>query len=332
MARSRNIKPAFFVNEQLADVEPLGRILFIGLWTIADREGRLEDRPRKIKVEILPYDDCDVDLLLTELHQKGFIVRYEVEDKKYIWIRKFSKHQNPHIKETQSIIPEYCSQNYPQVYPQTYPQVCPQADQNEKVVLSEEDPDALTATRDSSIPDTSTGNSDSFPADSLILIPDPPTLIPELFKLESGAESNLGSNSGSESESEDEVEVEVDEEASEKPTDTIAGRTGITRKTKTAAAATVEKELGRSLSPLECEQVLNWEKKYGSQLVKEALKIAILKGACRLKFIEAILLEWEKANVRSYHEVLNYELQRKGKGRVTYLTSSEKSLEGLYEL
>ena len=36
MARARNIKPAFFDNDELAENEPLGRLLFIGLWTLAD--------------------------------------------------------------------------------------------------------------------------------------------------------------------------------------------------------------------------------------------------------------------------------------------------------
>jgi hypothetical protein len=61
MARARNIKPGFFANDVLAEIDPLGRLLFAGLWTIADREGRLEDRIKKIKAQILPYDDCDCD-------------------------------------------------------------------------------------------------------------------------------------------------------------------------------------------------------------------------------------------------------------------------------
>lgn len=105
MARARIIKPGFFMNDELAEVEPLGRLLFAGLWTIADREGRLEDRAKKIKVEILPYDDCDVDFLLDELHNRGFITRYSVNGKKYIQIVNFSKHQNPHQNEKASSIP-----------------------------------------------------------------------------------------------------------------------------------------------------------------------------------------------------------------------------------
>jgi len=105
MARARNIKPGFFTNDMLAEIEPLGRLLFIGMWTIADREGRLEDRPKRIRAEVLPYDDCDVDGLLNELKQNGFIIRYEVGGNRFIQIVNFVKHQNPHVKESASTIP-----------------------------------------------------------------------------------------------------------------------------------------------------------------------------------------------------------------------------------
>lgn len=105
MARARNIKPGFFINDELAEIEPLGRILFAGLWTIADREGRLEDRPKKIKAEVVPYDNCNVDKLLQALHDKDFIQRYEVNGNKYIAILNFKKHQNPHKNEAPSVIP-----------------------------------------------------------------------------------------------------------------------------------------------------------------------------------------------------------------------------------
>lgn len=108
MSRARNIKPGFFENELLAEIDPLGRLLFIGLWTIADREGRLEDRVKRIKAKILPYDDCDVDKLLDELAKRGFIIRYEVEGSRYIQVTNFKKHQNPHVKEVQSTIPAPC--------------------------------------------------------------------------------------------------------------------------------------------------------------------------------------------------------------------------------
>lgn len=105
MARARNIKPSFFTNDTLAEIDPLGRLLFAGMWTIADREGRLEDRPKRIKAEVLPYDDCDVDGLLNDLQKHGFILRYEADGQCYIQILAFTKHQNPHVKESASTIP-----------------------------------------------------------------------------------------------------------------------------------------------------------------------------------------------------------------------------------
>lgn len=105
MARMRTVKPGLFSNDVLAEIEPLGRLLFIGLWTIADREGRLEDRPKRIKAEVLPYDSAEIEPLLQELHRRGFITRYQVSGSGYIQINNFTKHQSPHVKETESTIP-----------------------------------------------------------------------------------------------------------------------------------------------------------------------------------------------------------------------------------
>jgi hypothetical protein len=75
LMRIRTIKPEFWKSEHLADLPPFARLLFIGLWNCADREGRLEDRPKRLKAELFPYDDVDVDALLSVLAKWGFIVR-----------------------------------------------------------------------------------------------------------------------------------------------------------------------------------------------------------------------------------------------------------------
>ncbi|MEB3881297.1 hypothetical protein ODJ72_22395, partial [Pseudomonas guariconensis] len=105
MARSRNIKPGFFSNEHLAELDFATRLLFIGLWTEADREGRLEDRPRRLKMALFPADNVDLDRMLDDLDHLGFIKRYAVGDVKAIQIINWSKHQNPHVKEAKSTIP-----------------------------------------------------------------------------------------------------------------------------------------------------------------------------------------------------------------------------------
>lgn len=104
--RARNIKPSLFKNEVLGTADPLLTILFEGLWCEADREGRLEDRPLRLKAEILPYrNDADVDALLTWLKDFGFIARYEANGLKVIQVLKFSDHQRPHNNEVESVLP-----------------------------------------------------------------------------------------------------------------------------------------------------------------------------------------------------------------------------------
>lgn len=104
--RARNLKPGFFKNEQLAELPYECRLLFAGLWCVADREGRLEDRPRRIKMELFPGDSCDVDDMLNQLHRHGLIVRYEEGQARYIEVSNFLKHQHPHQKEPPSLIPK----------------------------------------------------------------------------------------------------------------------------------------------------------------------------------------------------------------------------------
>lgn len=105
MARSRNIKPGFFSNEHLAELDFATRLLFIGMWTEADREGRLEDRPKRLRMALFPADNVDVDRMLNDLAAFGFIQRYEIDGKRYLQIDSFTKHQMPHHKEVASVIP-----------------------------------------------------------------------------------------------------------------------------------------------------------------------------------------------------------------------------------
>ena len=104
--RARNVKPGFFKNEDLVECDLSARLLFIGLWCLADKEGRLEYRPKKIKAEIFPYENFNIEKLLFQLADKNFIQIYNVNNYNYIQILNFTKHQNPHVKELESVIPE----------------------------------------------------------------------------------------------------------------------------------------------------------------------------------------------------------------------------------
>jgi len=106
MARARNIKPNFFKNELLGVADPMINLLFISLWTLADKSGRLEDRPLRIKAETFPYrENIDVNGYLTELQRLEFICRYYVDGVGYIQVLNFEKHQAPHKTEKESVIP-----------------------------------------------------------------------------------------------------------------------------------------------------------------------------------------------------------------------------------
>lgn len=105
MARIRSIKPAFFTSEDTCRCAPLARLLFLGLLTEADKAGRVEDRPWQLKIRLLPNDECDVDELLWQLVDRRLVRRYVAGDKPVIQIVNFGKHQKPHPKETESVLP-----------------------------------------------------------------------------------------------------------------------------------------------------------------------------------------------------------------------------------
>jgi hypothetical protein len=105
MARTRSIKPSFFKNEYLAECEPMARLLFIGLWTLADSQGRMEFRPLRIKAELFPYENCDILGLLKQLADKGFVRAYESGDVKVLEIPTFGDHQRCHPDERDEGLP-----------------------------------------------------------------------------------------------------------------------------------------------------------------------------------------------------------------------------------
>lgn len=146
MARARNIKPGFFRNADLVELPVEARLLFIGLWTIADREGRLKDRPKQIKMEIFPADNYDCNDLIQQIADTGMLTRYEHGGIRYLQITNFTKHQNPHRDEQASTIP---AQGTPDAAQVKEPAETPISDQiTPKKHANEEDapctPDACT--------------------------------------------------------------------------------------------------------------------------------------------------------------------------------------------
>jgi hypothetical protein len=109
MGRIRTIKPQYFRHEEIFEAEkrsgmPL-RVIYAGLWTVADREGRFEWKPRILKLDVAPFDDLDFEAALVVLCQIGVIAKYAVKSKTYAHIPSWHKHQQVNVREAKSTIP-----------------------------------------------------------------------------------------------------------------------------------------------------------------------------------------------------------------------------------
>ena len=103
MARIRTIKPVFFTSEQVVDLSPMARLLFIATWCEADREGRMTWKPRTFKIRYFPADECDIHALARELIDSGLVVLY---GDGLAYIPSFSRHQHVNPRETRSTLPD----------------------------------------------------------------------------------------------------------------------------------------------------------------------------------------------------------------------------------
>lgn len=86
-----------------------------------------------------------------------------------------------------------------------------------------------------------------------------------------------------------------------------------------------EQEFGRALSPLECEALTQWidEDKYNEELIEAALREAVLCGKVNIRYIDRILLEWQRNQVRTIHDAMNYSKKFRQKG-VLYQSQNEE--------
>ncbi len=105
--RSRVIKPDYFQDKDVNKLNEKDQKLFIGLWTLADKNGMLEYIPEVISGFIFPYHTkYNIPKMLENLENSGFIEIYSKESKEYLRVVNFQKHQNPHPKEAQYNIPD----------------------------------------------------------------------------------------------------------------------------------------------------------------------------------------------------------------------------------
>lgn len=103
MARIRTIKPEFFTSEDIVDLDPISRLLYISLWCEADKEGRLIWKPKTFKMRYFPADNCDIDVMCAALVSSGLI---ELYGDGYAFIPSFKDHQHINPRESDSKLPD----------------------------------------------------------------------------------------------------------------------------------------------------------------------------------------------------------------------------------
>lgn len=107
MARIRSVKPELFTSVQVGRVSHSARFFFVGLFTQADKLGRIEWQPERLRALLFPYDVpvVDVEALAAELVSAKLVRFYDAGDAWVLEIPKFVLHQRPHPKEAESRLP-----------------------------------------------------------------------------------------------------------------------------------------------------------------------------------------------------------------------------------
>jgi DNA replication protein len=79
----------------------------------------------------------------------------------------------------------------------------------------------------------------------------------------------------------------------------------------------IEKEFGRTLSPMEYEIIKEWlNNNISEELIKEALKEATYSGVSNLRYIDKILYEWGKLGIKTKEDISKKKKNRKENKKV----------------
>ena len=105
--RTRQVHPDFWKSDSMAELSLFGRLLFIAMWSMADRDGLLLYRPKRILVEAFPYDGFradKVDSAVERMKLLGMVrqIAAEGQDKTCLEIVNFAEYQSIHPKEAKS--------------------------------------------------------------------------------------------------------------------------------------------------------------------------------------------------------------------------------------
>ena len=102
MPRIRSIKPDFWSDEKLAGLDPLDRLVFLGLISMADDAGRLIDNLKSIDGQLFPVTDHSSRESLETLARLSRISRYTVASGQKViqvvnWHHQRIAHPSTHV-------------------------------------------------------------------------------------------------------------------------------------------------------------------------------------------------------------------------------------------
>ncbi len=111
MARLRNriVKAEFWSDGELLRWPLAKRVMYQGLWAIAEDSGCLEDDPFEWRTQLL-ISPLDLGITLemftewrNELVAAGKLIPYQAEGKQYVYIRTFHEHESPRNPQSPSL-------------------------------------------------------------------------------------------------------------------------------------------------------------------------------------------------------------------------------------
>ena len=89
MPKMRGFKAEIWTDDKFVELDPLARLLFMGMWSYACDNGHLDDKPKQIKMRVLPTDDVDPVVLIDQMVDLGMVRR----DEDGLTIPKLREHQ-----------------------------------------------------------------------------------------------------------------------------------------------------------------------------------------------------------------------------------------------
>ena len=110
MARKRMIDPSIWQSEDFGKLSNLAKIVFIGLFSLADDEGRGRANPMYLKSNLFPYNEdmrsADIEKALLEISSNMSVIFYSCDGSSYYSLLSWDTFQKID-RPSQSKIPEY---------------------------------------------------------------------------------------------------------------------------------------------------------------------------------------------------------------------------------